>query len=107
MEPITITLACAAAFIWGQVAYMVWTHDIAPSIPLWKYRFWTKVLPEEKRKTYAMDVFRREMALFGFPMDDLTDEEIEEGTRRLGEAAREAALTADEAADAMRILGWR
>lgn len=45
------------------------------------------------------------MSALGFPLDDLTDAEIEEGVKIIGEVASRTGITADEACEAMDRFG--
>jgi hypothetical protein len=47
---------------------------------------------------------RENFAWFGFPLDDMTDEEIIEGAVRVGEAVRLSGVTVAEATLAFRNL---
>lgn len=47
---------------------------------------------------------RESFAWFGYPLDDLTDEEIEEGVMRVSASMASMGVTAEEAAAGLRQL---
>jgi len=55
----------------------------------------------EKRKATIAKI-RAHYASLGIPLDELSDRQIELGVRQLAAAAREAGMSKEEAADAMR-----
>lgn len=57
------------------------------------------------RKRRAMQRIREHAAFFGYPMDDVSDEQMERGMERLAVSFREAGLSASQAADVLRQAG--
>lgn len=55
----------------------------------------------ERRKATIAKI-RAHYASLGIPLDELSDRQIELGVRQLAAAAREAGMSKEEAADAMR-----
>jgi hypothetical protein len=59
-----------------------------------------------RRRRRVIAGIRRQMAFFGYPLDDMTDEEIEEGAVRIGRAVSEGVgVTADEVAQNFARFG--
>lgn len=54
-----------------------------------RYRLW--------RRRRAMRRIRAEFAFWGYPVDDLTDEQLEEGAERFARSVAAVGLTAEEA----------
>lgn len=60
----------------------------------------------ERQRRRSLSVIREEFAFWGYPLDDLTDEEIEERVVEAGRALANTGLTAAEATAALRqVLG--
>jgi hypothetical protein len=59
----------------------------------------------DSQKAAALLVIRREFALLGIDVSDLTDEQIEESVERFAQVARSAGITAEEASEALQSVG--
>ena len=57
-----------------------------------------------RQERMAIESIRREMALMGFPLDDITDEEVSAGVIELAKVCAEMTLSIEEAAQAFTDL---
>lgn len=73
------------------------------SLRLWAERLYLRARYRDPRDR-AIAALRLDLAALGYPVDHLTDEEIEEGVRRLGEIVAETGVTAAEAIAAFSRL---
>lgn len=60
---------------------------------------------DERDRQRSLRTIRETFAWFGYPLDDLSDEEIEESVMRSAEAFASAGMTMDEATEAFAELG--
>jgi len=59
---------------------------------------------EEKRLKWAIADFRREMAWFGYPLDDLTDQEVLDSVVKVAGIMSGFGISVKQAGEAMRKL---
>lgn len=73
-------------------------------IRIWLYRL---TLSREQRKEFdrklAIAILRAELAFWGHDTSDMTDEEIEAGVMRVAEILGNAGVSAQQAADNLRM----
>jgi hypothetical protein len=58
-----------------------------------------------RSKRVATATIRESMSALGFPVDDLSDDEIEQGAVAFAEVAASCGITAQEAVDALSMIG--
>lgn len=62
-------------------------------------------LTAEQQRAVSIAYIRESFAMFGMPLDDLTDEQIEEGVQAFADVSRAAGVTTAEAQEAFAVLG--
>ena len=61
-------------------------------------------MTEQQKQKYYMLQFRAHMQFFGCDVSDMTDEEIMEGHKRVGEVMSASGVTVEQAGEALKLM---
>ena len=99
LELITVAMLLFTVYNVARIVQIKWP-DVRARL------YWRR----EERLLAAMsphDRLRRHFAALGFPVDDMTDEEINHGVEMTAQAMRSFGYTAEEATEALRQFASR